>query len=56
MKKTTIRDENRQGFNPITKETTSYKRRMLCVEMELPIGQEYSKLINTVIEDSNKGD
>lgn len=50
------RDDDRQGFNPITKETTSYKRRMLCVEMELPIGQEYSKLINTVVEDSNKGD
>ena len=41
-----FRDEHRQGFNPITQEITSCVRRALHVEMELPIGQEYSQLIN----------
>ena len=48
------RNEQRQGFNPITKETTSYTRRALHVEIELPIGQEYSKFLYTILEDMNK--
>lgn len=50
------RDEQRQGYNPVTKESTSYTRRSLHIEMELPIGQEYSQLISAIIEDANKED
>ncbi|MBR5687022.1 MAG: hypothetical protein IKX36_03590 [Prevotella sp.] len=46
----------RQGFNPMTNETTTYIRRALQLEMELPIGKDYSRLINTIIEQSNKED
>ena len=53
-----FRDEVRQGFNPKTNETTSYTRRTLHVDMELPIGQEYSAMIARIVEveDSNKWD
>lgn len=47
-------DELREGYNPITKQTTSYTRRSLRVEMDLPIGQEYSQLISTIVEESNQ--
>jgi tRNA(His) 5'-end guanylyltransferase len=47
-------DEQRQGFNPKTGETTSFTRRALQVEMELPIGEEYSRIIEKIIEESNK--
>ena len=50
------RDEQREGFNPITKETTSYTRRALHLEMELPIGQDYFRLISQILEDANKED
>jgi tRNA(His) 5'-end guanylyltransferase len=49
-----FRDEQRQGFNPITQEITSCVRHALHVEMELPIGQEYSQLINKIINEQNK--
>ena len=49
-------NEQKQGYNPVTRETTSYTRRSLHLEMELPIGQEYSRLIAAIIEDSNKED
>ena len=48
------RDEQRQGFNPMTKETTFFVRQALHLEMELPMGQEYSQMIATILEDSNK--
>ena len=48
------RDEQREGFNPITKETTSYIRRALHLEMELPIGQDYTELLYAILEDANK--
>lgn len=47
------RDEIRDGFNPVTKEITLYTRRALHVEMDLPIGQEYSCLIEEIIKQSN---
>jgi len=34
--------------------TTSCVRRALHVEMELPIGQEYSQLINKIMNESNR--
>lgn len=50
------RDEQREGFIPVTKETTTYTRRALHVEMDLPIGQEYSQLISAIIEIADKED
>ena len=49
-------DEQRQGFNPVTNKTTTYTRRSLRLDLELPVGQDYSKLIATIIEESNKED
>ena len=49
-------DETREGFNPVTREVTSYTRRALHVEMDLPIGQEYSCLIDTIVKRSNNYD
>ena len=49
-----FRDEIREGFNPVTKETTSYKRGSLHVEMELPIGQKYSEFVETIVKRSNE--
>ena len=50
------RNEQREGFNPVTKEATSYTRRALHLEMELPIGQDYSRLINEILEEANRED
>ncbi len=50
------RTEQRQGYNPVTKEVTSYTRRVMHLDMELPIGQGYSDMISKIIEDSNKND
>ena len=47
-----FRDEQRQGFNPVTNETTSCIRRALHIEMELPTGQEYSQIIKKIINKS----
>lgn len=49
-----FQDEVRQGFNPVANAATTYTRRSLQVEMELPIDQEYSQLITKIIEDANK--
>ena len=49
-------NEQRQGFNPVTNETTTYTRRSLHLDMELPIGQDYSIFIATILEESNKED
>ena len=46
--------EQRQGLNPITNATTTYTRHALHMEMELPMGQEYSQLLHTILEDMNK--
>ena len=48
------RDEQRQGYNPMTQETTVCTRRTLHIDMELPTGQEYSRLISSIIEEANK--
>ena len=49
-------NEQRQGFNPVTNEITTYTRRSLHLDMELPIGQDYSIFIATILEESNKED
>lgn len=48
------RDEHRQGLNPMTHETTTYLRRTLHVDMELPTGQQYSRFIAALVEDASK--
>ena len=48
------RIEEREGFNPITNKTTTCTRRALHVEMDLPIGLEYSNLIETIVKQSNE--
>ena len=45
-------DEQHQGYNPKTKESVTFNRKALHLEMELPIGQEYSKMIAQIMEDS----
>ena len=47
-----FRDEQRQGYNPKTKESVTFNRKALHLIMELPIGQEYSKMIAQIMEDS----
>ncbi|MBQ6772265.1 MAG: hypothetical protein IJP44_14975 [Bacteroidales bacterium] len=47
-----FRDEQRQGYNPKTKESVTFNRKALHLIMELPIGQEYSRMIALIMEDS----
>ena len=47
-------EEQRQGFNPKTQEATTCKRNVLNVDMELPIGQEYSTFIKNILGNCNK--
>ena len=49
-------DEQRQGYNPKTKETTLCMRRALHIDMELPMGQDYAQLITAIVDESNKED
>lgn len=49
-----FRDEQRHGYNPKTKEAITFNRKTLHLEMELPIGQEYSKMIALIMEDSTR--
>ncbi|MBO4588410.1 MAG: hypothetical protein J5711_05860 [Bacteroidales bacterium] len=50
------RDEQRKGYNPMTKKSTLCARRVLNIDMELPMGQEYSQMITAIVEESNKED
>ena len=45
------RNEQRQGLNPVINETTTYTRHALHIETELPMGQEYSQFLHTILED-----
>ena len=40
----------KQGFNPITGKTVMAERRMLKVEYEIPLGEEYSGIIKKIIK------
>ena len=46
-----FRDEERKGFNPKTKEETVCVRRVLHLEEELPIGEEYSRMIKEIVSE-----
>ena len=43
-----------EGYNPVTKKATSYIKRSLNIEKDLPIGQDYSNLIETIAKESNE--
>lgn len=43
------KSEKKEGYNPVTKEKTSYVRRSLFLDEELPIGGEYSELIKKIV-------
>ena len=47
-----FRDEECKGFNPMTKEETVCVRRVLHLEEELPIGEEYARMIKEVVNES----
>ena len=49
-----FRNEQRQGFNPVTQETVSCLRRALHVETELPTGREYSQFVTRIVDESNR--
>jgi tRNA(His) 5'-end guanylyltransferase len=44
-----FKNEVREGYNPVTKEATQYTRHSLHIEMDLPIGSEYSALIEAIV-------
>lgn len=47
--------EEREGFNPVTKETTKCERRILFQDENLPTGEVYSCLIHSIIDNSEIG-
>ena len=44
------KDIVKSGFNPITGQETETKRREIFADMELPLGEEYSKMIVDIID------
>ena len=47
-----FQDEQRSGFNPVTKQVTTCTRRALRVDLELPIGQDYSAFIQGILKEA----
>lgn len=45
-----FKEVEKKGYNPVTKEHTTCIRRSLYLEEELPIGEPYAELINTIIK------
>ena len=45
-----FKEMEKKGYNPVTKEHTTCIRRSLYLEEELPIGEPYAELINTIIK------
>ena len=46
-----FQNEERKGFNPKTKKETVCVRRVLHLEEELPIGEEYSRMIKEIVSE-----
>ena len=44
-----FKEMEKEGYNPMTKEHTTCIRRSLYLEEELPIGEPYAELINSII-------
>ena len=49
-----FQNEERKGFNPKTKKETVCVRRVLHLEEELPIGEEYSRMIREIVSEKNE--
>lgn len=47
-----FKDEEKEGYNPVTKEITHCVRRRQCLDESLPIGEEYAALIQLIISQS----
>ncbi|MBR5982684.1 MAG: hypothetical protein IK025_03045 [Bacteroidales bacterium] len=45
-------DEEKEGFNPLTKQKTIVTRRKLQANYDLPLGEEYGRLIGKIIDES----
>lgn len=48
-----FKEIEKKGYNPMTKELTTCIRRSLYLEKELPIGERYAELIQSIIETNN---
>lgn len=48
-----FKDEERTGYNPKTKEHVKCVRRMLYMENELPIGEDYSNFIRSILKNND---
>lgn len=48
-----FRDMEKEGYNPVTKQTTKCIRRELYLENELPIGAAYSDFITNLLKQNN---
>ena len=46
------KEEGKEGFNPKTNEKTTYIRHTLYLEEELPIGEQYSELVKSILKDN----
>lgn len=43
-------DVEKQGYNPVTKQTVTTTRRELQINCELPLGEEYAKMVAAFVE------
>ena len=44
-------DAEKEGFNPVTKQSVITTRRELCVEYELPLGEAYANMVTGILEE-----
>lgn len=49
-----FKDKEKIGYNPITQENTTYVRRSLYLEKELPIGESYSIFIMEILNSNQE--
>jgi len=43
-------DVEKQGYNPVTKQSVTTTRRELQINDELPLGEEYAKMVSAFVE------
>jgi len=43
-------DVQKEGFNPITKQPVTTTRRELQINYELPLGEEYARMVAAFVE------
>lgn len=44
----------KEGFNPLTKETTTASRREIAVEYNLPLGTEYAEMVERIMSENTR--